>query len=88
MNVLILNGSPRRKGNTSQMVQAFSEGLEATGHEYHVLDIARMNIHGCLACEYCHGKGNGNCVQKDDMQLVYSLLSKAEMLVIAVPWAD
>ena len=35
MNVLILNGSPRRKGNTSQMIQAFCEGLEASGHEYH-----------------------------------------------------
>lgn len=27
-----------------------------------------MNIKGCLACEYCHGKGQGTCAQKDDMQ--------------------
>ena len=85
MRVLILNGSPRPKGNTRQMITAFCEGLDEAGHEYDVLDICRMNIGGCLACEYCHGKGNGSCVQKDDMQKVYDLLSETEMLVIASP---
>ena len=85
MEILILNGSPRAKGNTAQMVQAFCQGLDAAGHEYHVINVARMNIHGCLACEYCHGKGKGTCVQKDDMQQVYPLLDEAEMLVIAAP---
>jgi len=27
-----------------------------------------MKINGCLACEYCHGKGDGECSQKDDMK--------------------
>ena len=65
MKVLIFNGSPRPKGNTKQMIQAFCEGLETAGHEYDVYDVCKMNIHGCLACEYCHTKGNGQCVQKD-----------------------
>ena len=81
MRVLILNGSPRPKGNTKQMIQAFCEGLETAGHEYGVYDVCKMNIHGCLACEYCHTKGNGQCVQKDDMQFVYHELQEAEMLV-------
>jgi len=34
MRVLILNGSPRPKGNTKQMITAFCEGLEAAGHEW------------------------------------------------------
>ena len=38
-----------------------------------------------LACEYCHGKGNGACVQKDDMQEIYPLLAEAEVLVFATP---
>ena len=33
MRVLILNGSPRPKGNTKQMITAFCEGLEAAGHD-------------------------------------------------------
>ena len=85
MKVLILNGSPRPKGNTKQMIKAFCEGLETAGHEYGVYDVCKMNIHGCLACEYCHTKGNGQCVQKDDMQYVYGQLQEAEMLVIASP---
>jgi multimeric flavodoxin WrbA len=59
MRVLILNGSPRPKGNTKQMIQAFCEGLKTAGHEYDVFDVCRMNIRGCLACEYCHTKGSG-----------------------------
>ena len=54
--------------------EAFCEGLETAGHEYGVYEVCKMNIHGCLACEYCHTKGNGQCVQKDDMQYVYHVL--------------
>ena len=67
------------------MITAFCEGLECAGHEWDVYDIFKMNIHGCLACEYCHTKGNGQCVQKDDMQSIYEQLQEAEMLVIASP---
>ena len=41
MRVLILNGSPRPKGNTKQMITAFCEGLESAGHEWDVYDIWR-----------------------------------------------
>ncbi len=32
MRILVLNGSPRPKGNTKQMVDAFREGAESAGH--------------------------------------------------------
>ena len=35
-------------------------------------------IKGCLACEYCHGKGQGTCIQKDDMQEIYKELKESE----------
>ena len=85
MRILVLNGSPRSKGNTKRMVEAFRTGAEAAGHQVDVADVCRMKINGCLACEYCHTKGNGTCIQKDDMQGVYALLREAEMLVIASP---
>ena len=85
MRILVLNGSPRPKGSTKQMVDAFREGAESAGHKVDVIDVCRKKIAGCLACEYCHTKGNGVCVQKDDMQEVYSLLGEADMLVIASP---
>ena len=85
MKVLVLNGSPRPKGNTAQMIGALKGGAEAAGHHVDVVDVCRKNIHGCLACEYCHTKGEGKCIQKDDMQEVYDLLREAEVLIIASP---
>lgn len=83
MNILILNGSPRPQGNTKKMINAFVSA--AGSHQVDVIDVCRKNIKGCLACEYCHTKGNGNCIQNDDMQEVYDLLKEAEMLIIASP---
>jgi len=44
-----------------------------------------MKISGCLACEYCHGKGEGQCVQKDDMGQVIDAYKWADMVVFASP---
>ena len=85
MKILVLNGSPRPNGNTKGMVNAFQEGAVSPGHHVDVVDVCRLKINGCLACEYCHTKGRGECVQKDDMQQIYALLNEAEMLVIASP---
>lgn len=85
MKILVLNGSPRPNGNTKAMVTAFAEGAALAGHQIEIVDVCRKKINGCLACEYCHTKGKGACVQKDDMQEIYNLLNRAEMLVIASP---
>lgn len=85
MRILILNGSPRPNGNTKKMISAFKEGADLAGHNVDVVDVCRKNISGCLACEYCHTKSHGECVQKDDMAEIYGLLKEAEMLIIASP---
>lgn len=85
MKILVLNGSPRPQGSTSGMIEAFKVGAETKGHEVNVIDVCKKKIAGCLACEYCHGKGHGACIQKDDMQEVYTHLSECDMLVIGSP---
>lgn len=85
MKILILNGSPRPNGHTAQMLTSFRDGARSAGHEVWQIDVCRKNIRGCLGCEYCHTKGGGKCVQKDDMQEVYPLLHAADMLVLASP---
>lgn len=85
MRILVLNGSPRPNGNTAAMIGAFLEGAKDNGHEITVVSVCRKKIAGCLACEYCHTKGNGKCVQQDDMQEVYPLLDEAEMVILASP---
>ena len=85
MNVLILQGSPRATGNTAWMAEEYKKAAEAAGHRVTLVNVARKKIAGCLACEFCHGKGNGTCIQKDDMQELYPLLAEAEVLVLASP---
>ena len=85
MNILILQGSPRANGNTAWMAEEYKKAAEAAGHEVTLVNVARKKIAGCLACEYCHGKGEGKCVQKDDMQELYPLIAEAEVLVLASP---
>ncbi|SFA70638.1 flavodoxin family protein [Selenomonas ruminantium] len=84
MKIAILNGSPRTK-NTAAMVNAFAEGAKEAGHEVDILHVGKMQIKECLGCEYCHKKGNGTCIQKDDMQNVLPMLNEADMLVFATP---
>ncbi len=85
MNIVVLNGSPRPKGNTAAMVQAFTEGATEAGHQVTVVNIGNKKIGGCKHCDYCHTKEKGTCIQKDDMQEIYPVLKEAEMLVIASP---
>jgi multimeric flavodoxin WrbA len=85
MNILVLNGSPRPQGETAKMVAAFQAAAMNAGHEVTVIPVCRRNIHGCLACEYCHGEGQGVCAQKDDMQEIYGKLRETDMLVLASP---
>ncbi len=85
MKILVLNGSPRPKGSTAEMVDTFREEAEKKGHEVTVFRVCGMDIRGCIACEYCHGKGQGVCIQKDDMQQIHAELKDTEMLVLAAP---
>ncbi len=85
MKVLILNGSPHPGGNTKAMVDAFAKGAKSAGHEVVECPVGTMNIKGCLGCEYCHTKGEGQCVQRDDMDKVYPELASADVVVLASP---
>ena len=85
MKILVLNGSPRAAGNTTALVEAFACGAKESGHEVRTISVCQKMIAGCLACEYCHTKGDRCCIQKDDMQEIYPVLDEAEMIVLASP---
>ncbi len=84
MKIAILNGSPK-KGNTAAMAEAFADGAREAGHEVEILHVGKMKIAGCLGCEFCHTKGEGKCVQKDDMEKVIPAYLESDMLVFATP---
>ncbi len=84
MKIAILNGSPRKE-NTAAMAEAFRQGAEAAGHQVEVLHVGKMKINGCLACEFCHGKGAGKCIQKDDLEKIMPAYLESDMIVFASP---
>ena len=85
MNILILQGSPRANGNTAWMAEEYKNAALAAGHDVTLVNVSKKKIAGCLACEYCHGKGNGACIQQDDMREIYGKLRETDMLVLASP---
>ena len=83
--ILILQGSPRANGNTAWMAEEYKKAAEAAGHEVTLVNVSKKKIAGCMACGYCRNKGNGACIQKDDMQELFPLMNEAEALVLAAP---
>ena len=65
MKVLILNGSPRAKSNSVALAEAFAEGARSAGHDVETVNVAKLKVTGCLACEYCHTVGGGEHRHKD-----------------------
>ena len=85
MKVVVLMGSARRQGHTAHMAGAFAEGAREAGHEVTVFEVATMDIHGCRGCEWCHTKGDGACIQKDDMGQILEIWDQMDVLVLASP---
>ena len=83
--ILILNGSPRKNGKTSSLVNAFSEGTQCVGNEVRELYLPGMNIKGCVACEACSHNGGSCSIQDDDMHLVNEAYEWCDVLVLASP---
>lgn len=83
--IVILNGSPRRNGNTSALVKAFTEGAESVGNTVTEFFLDRMDIHGCKGCFGGHSSKECPCVQKDDMSKIYPAVKDCDVIVLATP---
>lgn len=88
--ILILNGSPRLKGNTAMLCDSFTKGAEQAGHQVTRFDLQKLKIAGCLGCMKGGKDPESPCVQKDDMDKIYPAYREADIVVIASPmyyWA-
>ncbi|MCP4146326.1 MAG: flavodoxin family protein [bacterium] len=84
MKVLVFNGSPRRKGNTSHLAAEFLRGAAEAGAETEEIIADQINIDycaGCLRCNMikrCSNKG-------DDWPALSQKIRDADVLVMASP---
>ena len=83
MKVLGIYGSPRKGGNSDQLLDKALEGARSAGAETMAVYARDLKMCGCLECGGCDK--TGKCVVEDDMQSVYPLLEEADVIFLASP---
>lgn len=84
MNIVVITGSPRRKGNSFAMTDAFIKAVEAKGNSVTRFDAAFMKIGGCHACMTCFKTGKA-CSFDDDFNQIAEAILKADAVVYTMP---
>ncbi len=83
--LLVILGSPRKKGNSSALAARISRGAESAGAEVETLFLQDLKISPCRGCDTCKKNDSKGCAINDDMQEIYEKLITADAWVIASP---
>ena len=84
MNVLLINGSPHKKGCTYTALSEVAGQLEKNGTGSNIVHIGSKPIRGCIACGAC--RETGLCVFDDDpVNECSGLLKAADGLIVGSP---
>ena len=83
MKVLMLNGSPRAKGNTAIALAEMANIFAQEGIESETVQVGHLDVRGCIACNGCYD--SGKCVFDDVVNALATKLQEADGLVVASP---
>ena len=85
MKIVAINGSPRKNGNTAQVLEVVRREVEAAGVEFQVFQPG-AKVHPCMACYHCLNTGSLRCVQTDDMvNDIIAACIEADGILLAAP---
>ncbi len=86
MKVLLINGSPRKNGNTFTALSEIAKTLQAEGIESEIVWIGNKPVRGCIACGTCKMKNDGRCVFDDDVcNSISTKFAESDGFVFASP---
>lgn len=86
MKVLLINGSPRKEGNTFTALKEIATELAANEIESEIFWIGNKFVRGCIGCGGCRERGEGRCVFGDDVcNDVIAKMNEADGLVVGSP---
>jgi Multimeric flavodoxin WrbA len=86
MKVLAINGSPRKEGNTSIMLEWALEEIAKEGLSVETEHIGGKLVHGCKACGACARTQDMRCIQKDDpVNDLIAKMAEADGLILGSP---
>ncbi|MBP3905512.1 MAG: flavodoxin family protein [Peptostreptococcaceae bacterium] len=83
MKVLLVNGSPNKKGCTNRALEEVAKTLEENGVEAEIFHIGNKPFGGCIACNYC--KTNGECYMKDIVNEFAQKAKEADGFIFGSP---
>ena len=83
MKVLLINGSPKAKGNTALALSEMAKVFEEQGIEAELIHVGNKNIRGCVACGHCYEAGK--CVFDDLVNAVAPKFEAADGIVVGSP---
>ena len=86
MKVLLINGSPRKEGNTSIALKEVAQQLSKEGIDSEIVWIGNKPIRGCIACGQCKEQGLEKCVFDDDVcNQISGKFSEVDALIVGSP---
>jgi putative iron-sulfur flavoprotein len=87
MKTLIINGSLKGEASHSYMVAShFARGIEATADaQTEVIELKNMNISHCVGCFGCWKVTPGQCVIRDDMDIIRDKIMESDNIILSFP---
>ena len=86
MKVLLINGSPRKKGNTHVALSEAAQQLEKNGIEAEIFWIGTRPVRGCIACNKCKENADCRCVFGDDVtNEVIAKMADCDAIILGSP---
>lgn len=86
MQVVAFNGSPRKGGNTEQLLRFVAEVLEDERIETEIIQIGGKSLHGCTACRKCFERHDQKCsIDTDIVNYCISRMADADGILIGSP---
>jgi len=84
MKVLAINGSPRKEGNTNEMLKTVLNVCAKANYETELYQAGGKAVHGCKACNGCAAH-IGKCAIDDWVNDVYIKMKAADAIIIGSP---
>ena len=83
MQVLIINGSPRKNGVTAAVLHRIEENLRKAGIDVLFYNLGEMKMSHCTGCNYCYR--TGHCCIEDDAELLSKRIEEVDGIVLGSP---
>lgn len=83
--ILVVQGSPRKKGNSIALAEQIAKGAESVGAVAERIYLHAKNISPCQACYACQRPDSSGCAIDDEMQPIYKKLIDTDCWIIASP---